>query len=56
MTVTASVFDLPDRLAAKVVPDMIAADEAHFAAITRTVEETLADPPSPLGAIGPGAG
>ena len=40
---SASVFDLPDRLAAKAVPDMIAEDEAHFAAIARTLEETLAD-------------
>lgn len=38
-----SVFALDERLAAKADPRLVAADEAHFAAIARTLEETLAD-------------
>ncbi|MGC0339997.1 RNA polymerase recycling motor ATPase HelR [Streptomyces sp. SLBN-8D4] len=37
------VFDLPERLAAKAAPTLIAADEEHFAAIARCLEETIAD-------------
>jgi hypothetical protein len=40
---TASVFDLPGRLAAKADPALIAADERHFAAITRSLGQRLAD-------------
>lgn len=39
--VTTSPFDLPDRLARKADPALIAADEAHFAAIATTLEETI---------------
>jgi hypothetical protein len=38
-----SVFDLPDRLAAKADPALIAADERHFAAIAECLEQTIAD-------------
>ncbi|MEW2130589.1 RNA polymerase recycling motor ATPase HelR [Streptomyces sp. NPDC005435] len=36
-------FDLPDRLAAKDDPALIAADERHFAAISASLEETVAE-------------
>src|SRR5881397_3670911 len=38
-----SVFDLPDRLAAKADPALITADERHFAAIAQSLEESVAD-------------
>ncbi len=38
-----SVFDLPDRLAAKADPALIAGDERHFAALAASLEETIAD-------------
>ncbi|HEU5130160.1 MAG TPA: RNA polymerase recycling motor ATPase HelR [Glycomyces sp.] len=38
-----SAFDLPDHLAAKADPGLIAADEGHFAAITASLEQTIAD-------------
>lgn len=38
-----SAFALPDHLAAKSDPDLIAADERHFAAIQRSLDDTLAD-------------
>ncbi|HST49367.1 RNA polymerase recycling motor ATPase HelR [Jatrophihabitans sp.] len=38
-----SVFDLPDRLAAKADPALIASDERHFAALAASLEETIAD-------------
>jgi DNA helicase IV len=41
--VTTSVFDLPDRLAAKADPALIADDERHFAAIAESLEQTVAD-------------
>jgi hypothetical protein len=41
--VTTSAFDLPDRLAAKADPALIAADERHFAAIADTLEQSIAD-------------
>ena len=37
------VFDLPDRLAAKADPDLVAGDERHFAAIADSLEESIAD-------------
>ena len=40
---TTSVFDLPDRLAAKADPALIADDEKHFAALARTLEQSIAD-------------
>ena len=41
--VTTSVFDLPERLAAKADPTLVAADEEHFAAIARSLQETVTD-------------
>ncbi|HEX4059533.1 MAG TPA: RNA polymerase recycling motor ATPase HelR [Streptosporangiaceae bacterium] len=41
--VTTSAFDLPDRLAAKAAPALIAADEQHFAAIAESLGQTIAD-------------
>ena len=38
-----SVFDLPDRLAAKADPDLIALDERHFAALAASLEGAIAD-------------
>jgi hypothetical protein len=38
-----SAFDLPDRLAAKADPALIADDERHFAAIARSLAESIAD-------------
>ena len=40
---TASAFDLPDRLAAKADPALIADDERHFAAIAESLEQSIAD-------------
>ncbi|WP_406205516.1 AAA family ATPase [Streptomyces sp. NBC_01017] len=40
---TTSAFDLPDRLSLKANPKLIAADEQHFAAIARCLEETIAE-------------
>ena len=39
----ASAFDLPDRLAAKAGPQLIADDEQHFAAIAEGLEQSIAD-------------
>ena len=39
----ARVFDLPDHLAAKADPALIAADERHFAAIADSLEQSIAD-------------
>jgi DNA helicase IV len=39
---TASAFDLPDRLAAKADPALIAGDERHFAAIAESLEQSIA--------------
>ena len=41
MTLGTSAFDLPDRLAAKRNPALIAADDAHLAAITDTLARTV---------------
>ncbi len=40
---TLPAFDLPDRLAAKADPALVAGDERHFAAIAESLEETVAD-------------
>ena len=40
---TASAFDLSDDLAAKAAPALVARDEAHFAAIARSLGESIAD-------------
>ena len=42
-SLTTSAFDLPDRLAAKADPALIAGDEQHFAAIAESLEQTVAD-------------
>ena len=39
----ARAFDLPDHLAPKADPALIAADEQHFAAIAESLEQTIAD-------------
>jgi hypothetical protein len=38
-----SAFNLPDQLAAKADPALIAGDERHFAAIAESLEQTIAD-------------
>lgn len=43
MTVTTHVFDLPDRLAAKRDPDLIAVDEQHFAAIAQSLDRSRSE-------------
>ncbi len=40
---TASAFDLPDRLIAKADPALIAGDEQRFAAIAESLRQTIAD-------------
>jgi hypothetical protein len=40
---TTSVFDLPDRLAAKADPALIAGDEQHFAAVAASLEQVESD-------------
>ncbi|MFD0312892.1 RNA polymerase recycling motor ATPase HelR [Streptomyces flavalbus] len=40
---TVSAFDLPDRLAAKADPALIAQDERHFAAVARSLEQSVAE-------------
>jgi len=40
---TSSAFDLPERLAAKADPALIAGDELHFEAIAESLEEAIAD-------------
>ena len=47
---TASAFDLPDRLAAKADPALIAGDEEQFAAIAASLEQSIADLSGRLGA------
>jgi DNA helicase IV len=41
--VTSSAFDLPEQLAAKADPALIATDEEHFAAIGAALAESIAD-------------
>ncbi|MGC5169826.1 hypothetical protein ACLQ2Q_04155 [Microbacterium sp. DT81.1] len=43
MTLTAGAFRLPDRLAAKADPALIADDEQRFATIAETLEHSIAD-------------
>lgn len=40
---TTSAFDLPDRLSAKADPALIAGDEQHFAAVTESLEQAIAE-------------
>src|SRR3954466_13243723 len=40
---TTSAFDLPDRLAAKADPALIAGDDRHFAAIAESLDQTIAE-------------
>ncbi|MBQ1073760.1 AAA family ATPase [Micromonospora sp. C31] len=40
---TAGAFDLPDRLAPKAEPTLIAADERHFAAVARSIEQSITE-------------
>jgi DNA helicase IV len=40
---TTSAFNLPDRLATKADPALIAGDEQHFAAIAQSLEQSIAD-------------
>jgi DNA helicase IV len=40
---TTSAFDLPDRLAAKADPALIAGDERHFAALAQCLEQSIAE-------------
>jgi DNA helicase IV len=40
---TTSAFNLPDQLAAKADPTLIADDEKHFAAIAESLEQSIAD-------------
>jgi hypothetical protein len=42
-SLAASAFDLPDRLAAKADPALIAGDERHFAAIGESLERSIAE-------------
>ena len=42
-TLPTSAFDLPDHLAAKADPALIAGDEQHFAAIAESLEQSIAD-------------
>ena len=46
---TTSAFDLPDRLAAKADPALIADDEQHFVAIAESLEQSIADLSDRLG-------
>src|SRR6476659_8997435 len=38
-----TAFDLPDRLAAKADPALVAGDERHFAAIAESLDQSIAD-------------
>ncbi|MFF5015458.1 RNA polymerase recycling motor ATPase HelR [Streptomyces sp. NPDC001165] len=40
---TTSAFDLPDRLAPKADPTLIAGDEQHFAAVAESLEQAIAE-------------
>ena len=42
-SLTSTAFDLPDRLAAKTDPALIAADEQHFAAIAESLEHSIGE-------------
>ncbi len=41
MPLTTSAFDLPDRLAAKADPALIADDERHFAAVAASLQQSI---------------
>ena len=41
--VTTNVFDLPDRLAAKASPTLVAGDEQHFAAVGESLARSIAE-------------
>ncbi|WP_167046171.1 RNA polymerase recycling motor ATPase HelR [Salinibacterium sp. ZJ454] len=43
MTVATHAFALPDRLAAKAAPALIAGDEQHFAAVAESLEQSIAE-------------
>jgi hypothetical protein len=43
VSLTTNAFDLPDHLAAKADPALIAVDEQHFAAIAASLEQSIAD-------------
>ncbi len=43
ISTTTSAFNLPDHLAAKATPALIAGDEQHFAAIAHTLGQSIAD-------------
>ncbi len=42
-SLTASAFDLPERLSAKADPALIARDEQHFAAVAASLEQSIAE-------------
>ena len=42
-SLSSCVFDLPEHLAAKADPDLVAQDERHFAAMAESLERTVAD-------------
>ena len=48
---SANAFALPERLASKADPALIAADEAHFDAIARSLELTIEDLETRLAAL-----
>ncbi|OKK17279.1 AAA family ATPase [Streptomyces sp. CB00455] len=48
---TTSAFDLPDHLAPKADPALIDGDEKHFAAISESLEEAIAELSDRLGAV-----
>ncbi|QIJ66812.1 RNA polymerase recycling motor ATPase HelR [Streptomyces sp. JB150] len=43
MSTSSSAFDLPERLAAKADPALIARDERHFAAVAAALEQAIAE-------------
>lgn len=43
MPLTASAFDLPDRVAAKADPALIASDEQHFATLAESLEQSIVE-------------
>ena len=51
LTTTLSAFNLPDRLTGKADPDLIADDEAHFAAIATSIEQSIDDVSARLDAV-----
>ncbi|WP_214410916.1 RNA polymerase recycling motor ATPase HelR [Sphaerisporangium fuscum] len=48
---TTSAFDLPDRLSRKADPSLIAGDERHFAAIAKSLEQSITDLSGRLAAV-----